>query len=406
MAVQFEHRRLENGLTALGEVNAQAYTAAVGFFVKTGARDEPRAWMGVSHFLEHMVFKGTARRSPDDVNREFDEIGAEYNAFTGQETTVFYAQVLPEFVPRVLDLLADVMRPALRQQDFEMERQVILEEIRMYEDRPQWRLHDALMEAHFGKHPLAHRVLGTRATVAALTADQMRQYCHQRYAAGNLLFVAAGRLDFQAVAADLARLTAHWHGGSPTGRYSSDGPRPVELGLQDARLNRHYLGMMVPGPAAQDPRRYAAKVLAEVLGSADGSRLHWALVEPGLAEEAELSHYPFDHAGAYAAFATCDPSQATKVQTILKQTLCQAAAGLDDDEVERAKNKIATDAVIPAESPLGRLRDVGTNWIYLDQYLTLEQDIRQLMAVTLGDVRALAQELAAAPQTVVRLGPQ
>src|SRR5690606_29036790 len=112
-----------------------------------------KAVMGVSHFLEHMMFKGTARRTADDVNREFDELGANYNAYTSHESTVYYAQVLPEFLPRAVDLIGDMLRPALRQEDFDIEKNVILEEIGMYEDRPDWRLHDVLLEKHFDDHP-------------------------------------------------------------------------------------------------------------------------------------------------------------------------------------------------------------------------------------------------------------
>jgi len=180
----------------------------------------------------------------------------------------------------------------------------------------------------------------------------------------------------------------------------------VEVNLRDAKLGRQYLGVMSPGQSAQDPRRYTAKVLAEVLGSTDGSRLYWALVAPGLAEEAELSHYAFDGTGAYAAYTTCDPAQGEAVEEILGRTLSRAAEELAEDEVERAKNKIATDCVIPAETPLGRLRDVGMNWLYLGEHVPLEEEVRRLMAVTVAEVRAMAGELAVAPRTVVRLGPR
>lgn len=405
MPVKFEHLRLDNGLTILGEVNPDAHTTAVGYFVKTGARDEPRGWMGVSHFLEHMVFKGTARRSTDDVNREFDEMGAEYNAFTGQEATVFYAQVLPEFVPQALDLLTDVMRPALRPGDFEMERKVILEEIAMYEDRPQWRLNDALMEAHFGNHPLAHRVLGTTGSVGGLSSDDMRRYWQERYVAGNVGLVVAGRANFAELAADVSRLTAEWGRGSPGRNDGVREPAAREISVRDPKLSRHYLGMMAAAPSAQHRDRHAARVLAEVLGSGDGSRLYWELVDPGLAEEADLSHYGFDGVGAYAAFVTCDPAQGDRVERVLRQTLKECARGMDVDEVERAKNKLATDCVIPTETPLGRLRDVGSNWLYLNRYVSLEEDVRQLMETPLQEVRSLAEQLVAAPLTVVRLGP-
>ena len=176
MALNFHHHELPNGLTVIAEANDDMHTAAVGFFVKTGTRDEDKPVMGVSHFLEHMMFKGTARRSADDVNREFDELGANYNAFTSHENTVYYAQVLPEFLPRAVDLLGDMLRPALRGEDFDMEKNVILEEIGMYDDRPQWRLQDTLLEEFYGEHPLSYRVLGTkRIGQGELTADQMKR---------------------------------------------------------------------------------------------------------------------------------------------------------------------------------------------------------------------------------------
>src|SRR5262249_52366256 len=151
----------------------------------TGARDETEQVAGVSHFLEHMLFKGTDRRSAEDVNREFDEIGAQYNAFTTEENTVYYGAVLPEFQPRVLDLLTDMMRPALRPEDFQMEKKVILEEIALYRDRPQFTVMDEARATYFGKHPLGHSVLGTPETIGPLTYEQMREYWERRYAASN-----------------------------------------------------------------------------------------------------------------------------------------------------------------------------------------------------------------------------
>ena len=158
MPIQFQIATLDNGLTILAEVNPDAHTAAAGLFVKTGTRDEPGQLMGVSHFLEHMMFKGTARRSADDVNRDFDRIGANYNASTSQETTNYWAHVLPEFLPDAIDLLADILRPALRQEDFDMEKNVILEEIGMYADRPFWVAYEHAMARFFAGHPLGRRI--------------------------------------------------------------------------------------------------------------------------------------------------------------------------------------------------------------------------------------------------------
>jgi len=196
MPITFEHATLDNGLTIIAEVDPDAHTSAAGFFVKTGARDEASEVMGVSHFLEHMMFKGTLKRSADDVNREFDEIGASFNAYTSHEMTVFYASVLPERLDTAVDILSDIMRPALREEDFSTEKNVILEEIAMYKDSPFWVLYEQVMQEHYEPHPLAHRVLGTGDTVTNLQRDQMKTYFDHRYSADNTAVALAGNLDF------------------------------------------------------------------------------------------------------------------------------------------------------------------------------------------------------------------
>ncbi len=405
--IQFHHTTLPNGLTLLAEADSDAHTAALGFFVRTGARDESPHVMGVSHYLEHMMFKGTARRSADDVNREFDELGANYNAFTSHEQTVYYAQVLPEFLASAADLLGDMLRPALREEDFTLEKNVILEEIGMYDDRPEWRLQDTLLETYFNGHPLGHRVLGTHQTVGDLTAAQMRDYFSQRYSPDNIIVAAAGQVDFDALVSQLTGLTAAW---PPTdARREGGDPRPaaVQQRLTDDRVTRHYLAMLAPAPSAQDPQRYAAKVLADMLGDSDGSRLYWNLVDPGLAEEADFSFMPQDGSGAWFAFAACTPGRADAVEAKLLETLDQAASGdvpLEEDEVTRAKNKLATGATLQGERPLGRMMRLGSQWMYLDRYLPLEEDLEALMAVTRHDLRSLLAAYPFQPRTIVRLG--
>src|SRR3954470_14798902 len=161
----FHHQKLANGLTIIGETSPAAKSAAVGFFVRTGSRDETPEVSGVSHFLEHMVFKGTPRRSAFDVNRDFDRIGADYNAFTSDENTVFYASVLPRYVPQAVDILADILRPSLRGEDFDMEKNVIINEIGRYDDQPMWAAYDQARKLHFGEHKLGNSVLGTKKSI-------------------------------------------------------------------------------------------------------------------------------------------------------------------------------------------------------------------------------------------------
>ena len=174
--IRYDHLTLDNGLNIVGEHNDGAQSMAAGYFVRTGARDETAGISGCSHFLEHMMFKGSAHRTADDVNREFDEIGAQYNAFTSEENTVYYGSVLPEYQRRVVDLLTDMMRPALRTDDFDVEKNVILEEIALYKDRPQFTVMDDARAAFYAGHPLGNSVLGTTESIQALQRDQMHDY--------------------------------------------------------------------------------------------------------------------------------------------------------------------------------------------------------------------------------------
>src|SRR5437762_2405942 len=161
MPLTFHHHQLQSGLDIVAEENPDSHSFAAGLFVKTGSRDEAAEVNGVSHFLEHMMFKGSTQYTWEDVNRIFDEMGARYNAFTSQEMTAYYANVLPEFTERTIEHLSHLLRPALREKDFDSEKKVILEEIAMYLDDPGHRLYEKLMEAHFGNHPLSLSVLGS-----------------------------------------------------------------------------------------------------------------------------------------------------------------------------------------------------------------------------------------------------
>jgi len=406
MPEHFEHV-LANGLTILAEPTPTARSVAMGLFVKTGSRDETPDVNGVSHFLEHMMFKGTARRTADDVNREFDELGANYNAFTSHEQTVYYAHVLPEFLPRAVDHLGDMLGPALRTEDFDMEKNVILEEIGMYDDRPEWVLQDKLLEDYFQDHALGFRVLGTTDTIKALSADQMRGYFEHRYSPDNIVVAAAGNLDFAALIDDVEKLCGDWPATGATRDYAAPEPGDKQLSVTDAKLSRHYLGLLCPAPSAQDPRRYAAKVLADALGDSEGSRLYWAIIDPGLADEADFSFMPQDQTGAYLAYASCDPDRAAQVETTLMQVLSDVVARQDisGGEVERAVNKLATQATLQGERPAGRMQALGAQWTYQGAYTPLEEELAKLTAVTADDVNALLKDFDFTPKTVLRLGP-
>ncbi|MEO1087494.1 MAG: pitrilysin family protein, partial [Acidobacteriota bacterium] len=313
----------------------------------------------------------------------------------------------PEFLPRAVDLLGDMLRPALRDDDFDMEKNVILEEIGMYDDRPEWRLQDRLLEDYFQDHPLGFRVLGTTDTISALTADQMRDYFRGRYSPDNIVVAAAGKVDFDALVADVERLCGGWTTTDAARDTAAPEPAAKELTVADAKVTRHYLGLLCPAPSAQDDRRYAAKVLADVLGDSEGSRLYWSIVDPGLADEADFSFMPQDGTGAYLAYASCDPDRAERVESTLLGVLDGVARDPDisGGEVERAVNKLATQATLQGERPAGRMQALGAQWTYRGAYRPLEEELDRLMAVTPDDVASLLADFPLNPRTLLRLGP-
>src|SRR5690349_7944721 len=194
--MHFHHTVLDNGLRVIAELNDQAHSVASGFFVKTGSRDESAEVAGVSHFLEHMIFKGTPRRDALTVNRDFDRVGAKPNAQTSEEDTFYHVTCLPEYLPQSFEVLADILRPTLAASDFDTEKQVIIEEIRMYLDNPMSVAYEAAKAAHFGAHPLGQSILGTVESISALRVDQMRAYFNRRYSPANIVLAFAGKTDW------------------------------------------------------------------------------------------------------------------------------------------------------------------------------------------------------------------
>src|SRR3954463_15242572 len=202
--MQFHHTVLENGLRVIAVLNDQAHSVASGFFVKTGSRDETVAEAGVSHFLEHMVFKGTERRDALAVNRDFDRVGAKHNAQTSEEDTFYHVTSLPEYLPQAFDVLSDILRPTLRAEDFETEKKVIIEEIRMYLDNPMSVAYEAAKAAHFGGHPLGQSILGSVDSITGRGLDRMRASFARRYSPANIVLAFAGHADWDQLV-DLAR---------------------------------------------------------------------------------------------------------------------------------------------------------------------------------------------------------
>ncbi|MEM8757891.1 MAG: pitrilysin family protein [Planctomycetota bacterium] len=405
MPSTFQTHELSNGLTIIAETDPEALTASAGFFVGVGARDEPSELMGVSHFLEHMMFKGTEDIGAAELNQRYDAMGARNNAYTSHELTCFYASTIAAHARDSIDLTARMMRPALRTEDFETEKGVILEEIAMYNDNPFWVLYEQTCERHYGNSPLGHRVLGTEATIKSLTRDQMAGYFEARYAADTTTVALAGNVDFDAACRQVESLCGSW----PRSATPRDRQAPTRsdrrLEIDDGRFGRGYLLALIGAPPAQSDDRYAAAIAAQILGGIDNSRLHWALVEPGIAEEAQADYQPHDGSGELLMFASGDPARLDEVERIMIGEAESLAESLTADDLDKVRSRYATSFTVGSERPADRMQRIGRRWAALGSYRSLEEELAQIEAVDADAVRRVLERYPMSPRTIGTLRP-
>ncbi len=404
--MNFEYQKLDNGLTIIGEVNPLAQSAAVGFFVRTGARDETPEISGVSHYLEHMLFKGTDALSALEVNAAFDRLGAKFNAFTSEENTVYYAAVLPEYLMDVAGLWMQLMRPSLRDDDFDIEKNVILEEIAMYKDLPQFEVMDQARALHFGSHPCGSSVLGTNESVSSLTAEQMRSYFSKRYAPNNMVLACSGNFDFEALCQLAEKQCAAWNTVDTTRELDDFRGTFESKHIQNPNLMRQHICLLSPALSMQDPHRFAASLLGMILGDDSGSRYYWGLTEPALAEIAAMQCESMDGTGVFYSYLCCDPDKASAVLEVVRNIFAELKkTGVSGGELETAKNKMLSAVTIKCEQPMGRLVSLGFNWTYNSQYQSVQQDVDAIKAVSITDISNLIQQLNPSKFTMLSLGP-
>ncbi|MFN4919244.1 MAG: M16 family metallopeptidase [Planctomyces sp.] len=404
--MKFQHCQLPSGLTLIAETNPAVHSVAAGFFVRAGSRDETEEISGVSHFLEHMAFKGDDRFSADDINRVFDEIGAKYNASTSEEVTMYYAAVLPEYLERALELLSALLQPALRQEDFDMEKNVILEEISMYEDQPSFTCYDHIMATHFNGHPLGQSILGSQASITALTSEQMRRYHASRYHTGNIVLAVAGNCDFD----QLLQLVEKHCSRIPAGITHRTIPdfnpqQTVSLLTRESSVQQHLM-QMGPAPRGSDPLRFAAELLSVIVGDDSGSRLFWELVDPGHVETCDLGFSEYDGDGAWMSYLSCAPDDAAANLERCAQVFAEVnAGGVTSEELEQARNKVASRIVLRGERPMGRLSSLGSNWLYRQEYRSIADDMKIIRSVTQEQIHQLLQKYPLRMTTTAGVGP-
>ncbi len=404
--MRFHHTTLDNGLEVIAELNDDAHSIAAGFFVKAGSRDETPELAGVSHFLEHMTFKGTSNRDALAVNLDFDRVGAKHNAQTSEEDTFYHFTSLPEYLPKAFDVLADILRPTLREEDFETEKKVIIEEILMYLDNPMSVAYEAAKAAHFGKHPLGNSILGTVESITAMKADQMREYFASRYSPANIVLGFAGKGDWNQLVELATNHCRNWEGGRPS-RLAEPvrGAHSFEAILREEDQQQTVVGVC-DGPSLESDDRYIAHLLATILGDHTSSQLYWALIDPGYADGAELSYQDYNQAGGYYTFLSCNPEDAqANLARIAKVYRDVMKNGVTEEELTQAKNKVLARSVLRSERPMGRLGSLGFHWVYRRAYLPIEQELEAFSKVTVDEIRRLLHDWPLWPMTIVSVGP-
>lgn len=409
---EFRHVTLTNGLRVVAEIDRRGYSAAFGYFVRAGARNETDVESGLSHFLEHMMFKGTANRTAADVNRELDELGGQGNAYTSEEQTVYYSSVLPKFQDRMVELLTDMLHPSLDEAEFETERQVILEEIAKYEDQPPFGAFERAMEIHFGPRGIGRRVLGTPESIRSMTAATMRSYFHRRYRPENIVLAATGNVDFDGLVASLEQQTEHWSSRPMDGALAADDDNVVPEGIalepslhvDDA--NQAYLIRMSPGPNMTSEDRFAVRILASIVGDEGGSRLFWELIDTGLAEVATVWPQEFSDDGAWFSYTVCAPEDIAANKDIMDKVLLKTQQeGVNAEELEQAINKAVAGCIMQSERPSNRLFGLGSRWLTCNEYFSTDDLLDKFRRLDVDAVNKAAATYLGRKATEVLAAP-
>jgi predicted Zn-dependent peptidase len=381
----------------------------VSYSVQTGARDEQDASIaGVSHFLEHMVFKGTQTLDAHQIKQEFNKIGAEYNASTSVESTIYHARVIGEHIDRALALLSDMMTPRLDEDEFTREKEVIINEIARSEDQPRGVAGRRMMQTYFGEHPLGHLVLGTRESIRDMRVEQMREYWQRRYGTSNMILSVAGNFDWHAFVELAEQYCGTWQAGDVERVLTPyEPPHAINNVMVDKKLQQQIMLLTMPMIAEKDPDRYAAALGSSILGAPGGSRLFWKIRHKGLAESASSSIRTMKGTGIFLLGASTTPQQAPHVLKLLRAELVTLLEdGIDAGELRRAKDKWISGIVLASESTFSRMHSISFDWEIEGRLVGMEERIERVERVSADDImRVLHRFPLREKQVLTALGP-
>ncbi len=399
---------LANGIRVLTERISHVRTVAIGIWVGTGSRYEPTEQHGISHFLEHLFFKGTATRSALEIAQAVDDIGGQMNAFTDREQTVFYVKVLATHLDRALEIYADMLLNSTLADEFiERERQVIAEEIKSYEDSPDELVQDLFAQTVWNGHPLGRPVIGTLATVTKLTRDDFRTYIQRHYRPDNVIVAAAGDLQHDQVCALITRYFGGWAGrGSPVHQAAPHSQADVATRLKETEQVHLCLGTQ--GLAYADERRYTLSLLDHLLGGGMSSRLFQEIREKrGLVYSIASYAVAYRDGGLFVIYAGMSPQAGAEV---IRLTLAEVEKmklhPVDETELRRAKESLKGGLMLGLESTGSRMSMLARSQIYHGRQVTLDELIAKVDAVTATDVQEMAADLFAPGRlSMAAIGP-
>ncbi len=404
MGQQHTLTTLDSGVRVVTEAMPSVRSAALGLWIGTGSAGESHAEAGLSHLIEHMLFRGTERYASLEIDQLFDGWGAELNAGTGKETTSVHARVLDRHVSEAFDVMADmVFRPSFAQEDLEAEREIVLEEIAMYDDDPQDKVFDVLGEAIFGEHPLGRAIIGRSEVVAGTPASGLAAFHAARYVPGNVVVAASGSIDHEQIVALTRAAEDKAERMAPAVTLAADLEAPVlerRVRFITKETEQYHVTLGGPGIIRDDPRRFALRVLDNILGGTTSSRLFQEVREKrGLAYSVFSFSSSFAHAGQVGLYVGTRPDNVTKAMTVVGEELARFLdSGATSDELDRSRENVKGRILLGLESTSARMNRLGSTVLADMPILGIDELESRSDAVTLEDVLALAQEFYAPAQ--------
>ncbi|HEY8526018.1 MAG TPA: pitrilysin family protein [Acidimicrobiales bacterium] len=403
---EIRESRLANGVRVVTERMPEARSVTVGVWVGVGGRDEPGPLAGASHFLEHLLFKGTSTRSARQIAEAIDAVGGEMNAFTSREHTAYYTRLPAARAELGFEILGDVLTdPAFRPHEVEAERQVILEEILMNLDVPEDHVHTLLAEALFPDHPLGREVLGTRETVEAATRDQIAEFFRHWYRPHNLVVAAAGNVDHHAVVDAFERSLGGLSGGDRPERATPARP-PEPVVVQAEATEQVHIAMGWRAVSHDDERRYALTVANQVLGGGMSSRLFQEVREErGLCYSVYSWASTYTDSGCAGIYAGTGPSRVGELLTVVDDEIAKlVASGVTESELAVAKGYIEGSLLLGLEDSGARMSRLGRSLMARDEIIPLDEQLARIQAVTADDVAAVAADVFGGPRSLAVIG--